>query len=348
MLRYTTGDCLLRKAHRGLLQDVKYLVQEVYVDINYRNETGCTALHMAASTGQLDVVSWLLSYQGIRANLLDHNAQSAIHYAAFYGHLPVIKILLEHCVPLHIKDKTGRLPHVGAAINGHLHVVKYLLEDCKLPIDHNAVDEYGVTCLHWAAAHGRKEIVEYLLHSGADAHITSYDNRNAYQLAKEKGQLKCQSTLKKWFEMTQRLLQASESGNDEEVQRVISAVNGAFPLRFLKDKNGRHAMHWAATSGRLTTLRILGDNFDCWTDLDKFGRNLLHWAALGGHSECALWITQHAPCDPKALQVPTLTNKTPARCAMDAGHLSLANHLHEWEENGAWEPDLKEALATSV
>ncbi|KDO27517.1 hypothetical protein SPRG_06784 [Saprolegnia parasitica CBS 223.65] len=332
MLRYTTGDVLLRKAHRGQLQEIKYLVQEVYVDVNYRDETGCTALHMASAAGQLDVVKWLLSYQGIRPNLLDHNAQSAIHYAAFYGHLPVVQVLLDHCVPLHIKDKTGRLPHVGAAINGHVDVVRFLLQDCPLPIERNTIDEYGATSLHWAAAHGRRDVVEFLLHVGVDAHVTSYDNRTAYQLAKDKGQAKCQNVIKRWFEVAQRLLQAAETGNDDEVKRVIHDVAGAYPLRFLKDKNGRHAMHWAASAGRLPTLRILAENFDSWTDLDKFGRNALHWAALGGHAECALWLTQHYTGEAKALMVPSLTNKTPARCALDAGHTALAAQLQEWED----------------
>ncbi|RHZ14956.1 hypothetical protein DYB31_002801 [Aphanomyces astaci] len=71
MMRFTTGDILIRKAHRGKLQEVVYLVQDIFVDVNYRNQSG----------------------------------QTALHYAAFYGHLEVVLALVEHGIPLNLKDK---------------------------------------------------------------------------------------------------------------------------------------------------------------------------------------------------------------------------------------------------
>lgn len=34
-------------------------------------------------------------------------------------------------------------------------------------------------------------------------------------------------------------------------------------------QNGKNAMHWAAESGHLSTLKILCDHFAVWTDSDK-------------------------------------------------------------------------------
>ncbi|KAF0719331.1 Aste57867_1115 [Aphanomyces stellatus] len=330
MMRYTTGDILIRKAHRGKLQEVIYLVQEIFVDVNYRNQNGCTPLHAAAASGQLEVVEWLLSVPDMKP-AVDDSGQTALHYAAFYGHLEVVQALVEHGIPLDLKDKFGRTPHIAGALNGHLDVVKYLVEEWENPIDINSIDEYGGTCLHWAASKGRKEVVQYLCMAGIDIHVTSYDNRTAYQLAKDKHKTRCMQFLKSWFDISQKFVHAAEDGNDDEIKRIILDVNSAYPLRFLKDKNGKNAMHWAAGSGHLSTLRILAESFDLWTDVDKFGRNVLHWAALGGHKDCALWLIKHTR-DPKALQRPTLTNKTPSRCAFEAGHSALASRLQAWEK----------------
>ncbi|RHZ24524.1 hypothetical protein DYB37_003308 [Aphanomyces astaci] len=131
MMRFTTGDILIRKAHRGKLQEVVYLVQDIFVDVNYRNQSG----------------------------------QTALHYAAFYGHLEVVLALVEHGIPLNLKDKFGRTPHIAAALNGHLDVVKFLVEEWVQPIDINSIDENGKNAMHWAAGSGHLSTLRILAES---------------------------------------------------------------------------------------------------------------------------------------------------------------------------------------
>uniref|UniRef100_K3W7G5 SAM domain-containing protein n=1 Tax=Globisporangium ultimum (strain ATCC 200006 / CBS 805.95 / DAOM BR144) TaxID=431595 RepID=K3W7G5_GLOUD len=328
---YTIGDVLICKAHRGKLQEIAYLVDELHADINYTNQNGASALHGAAAAGQLEVVQWMMSLPTIDRSVTDHDEQTALHYAAFYGHLEVVQFLVEHGVPLDVPDKYGRLAHCSAAINGHLDVVSYLLEECPHPIDINAIDEYGSTCLHWAASKGRKEVIQYLCMKGIDVHVTSYDNKTAYQLAKDKHKTKCVQFLKSWYETSQRFVHAAEDGNNEEIIRIIAEINGAYPLRFMRDKNGKNALHWAAEAGHLSTLKLLCEHFVVWTDADKFGRNALHCAALGGHRECAFWLIRKAR-DASRFHSLTQTNKTPSRCAFEAGHSTLASRLQGWED----------------
>ena len=40
---YTLGDILICKAHRGKLQEVIYLLEEIKADINYRNQVRCAS-----------------------------------------------------------------------------------------------------------------------------------------------------------------------------------------------------------------------------------------------------------------------------------------------------------------
>ncbi|TMW60738.1 hypothetical protein Poli38472_000780 [Pythium oligandrum] len=329
---YTLGDVLTCKAHRGKLAEVKFLLEDVHADVNYRNQNGCTALHGAAAAGQLSIVQFLLGYPGVDMAAVDDDEQTALHYAAFYGHLEVVQVLVERGVPLDIPDKYGRLAHCSAAINGHLDVVTYLLEECPTnPIDINSIDEYGSTCLHWAASKGRKEVVQYLCTKGIDVHVTSYDNKSAYQLAKDKQKHKCVQYLQSWYEMAQKFVHAAEDGEDEELRRIIDEINDDYPLRFMRDKNGKNAMHWAAEEGHLSTLKLLGEHFDVWTDVDKLGHNALHCAALGGHKDCVFWLIRYAKNARQFLCL-TTTNKTPSRCAFEAGHSALAARLQAWEE----------------
>ncbi|KAF1790925.1 hypothetical protein JG687_00001906 [Phytophthora cactorum] len=322
---YTLGDVLICKANRGKLLEVEHLIKALHAD------HGCSALHGAAASGQLDVVQWMGAHGSVDWSATDHDDQTALHYAAFYGHLEVVQFLVENGVPLDAPDKFGRLAHCSAAINGHLDVVTYLLEECPGPIDINAVDEYGGTCLHWAASKGRKEVIQYLCMKGIDIHITSYDNKTAYQIAKDKHKQKCVQFLKNWYETSQKFVHAAEEGDDEEIARIIADINGAYPLRFIRDKNGKNAMHWAAEFGHLSTLKLVSEHFAVWTDVDKFGRNALHSAALGGNKECAFWLIRKAQDSSEFLSL-TLTNKSPSRCAFEAGHSSLANYLQAWEE----------------
>ncbi|CAH0477462.1 unnamed protein product [Peronospora belbahrii] len=328
---YTLGDILICKANRGKKLEVEYLVKTLHADVNYRNQHGCSALHGAAAAGQLDVMQWMGEHCNVDWTATDHDDQTALHYAAFYGHLEVVQLLVDKGVPLDAPDKFGRLAHCSAAINGHLDVVTYLLEECSSPIDINAVDEYGGSCLHWAASKGRKEVIQYLCMKGIDIHITSYDNKTAYQIANDKHKQKCVQFLKSWYETSQKFVHGAEEGDDEEIARIIAEIDGAYPLQFMRDKNGKNAMHWAAEFGHLSTLKLLSEHFAVWTDVDKFGRNAVHSAALGGNKECAFWLIRKSRDSSEFLSL-TLTNKSPSRCAFEAGHSSLANYLQAWEE----------------
>ena len=206
--------------------------------------------------------------------------------------------------------------HNAGAINGHLDVVMYLLEECSNPININAIDEYGGSCLHWAALKGRKEVVQYLCKKGVDVHLTSYvrdewgnvdadrttalpcslprtsTSTNACSFSRHGPKTRSNFCRPQKRETMPKFC-ASSTRSTGCIRCGISKTRCALSSSsLLTKKDGKNALHWAASSGHLETLKLLAGHFDVLTDVDKYGRNALHWAALSGHKNCALWLVK--------------------------------------------------------
>jgi ankyrin repeat protein len=99
-----------------------------------------------------------------------------LHQACSNGELNYIKnILLKDTSLIYTYyPLTSRNTLIHSAVNsGKLEVVKFIAE-----LDINNIDEYddmGVTPLHNACLNNSKEIVQYLLESGAKSHNCFYD-----------------------------------------------------------------------------------------------------------------------------------------------------------------------------
>merc|ERR1712061_613900 len=87
-----------------------------------------------------------------------------LHEAAKNGDLKAVQDFLGRKKPLDAQDHKGITP-LGYAIGANrIAVVKLLLDNRANPF---AVDASGNSGLHYAAGYGRKELVEYLLKTGA-------------------------------------------------------------------------------------------------------------------------------------------------------------------------------------
>merc|ERR1719197_1570886 len=87
-----------------------------------------------------------------------------IHEAAKMGDLKAVQEYVSKKNPLDPQDQKGITP-LGYAIGANrIAVVKLLLDSRANPY---AVDAAGNAGLHYAAGYGRKELVEYLLRTGA-------------------------------------------------------------------------------------------------------------------------------------------------------------------------------------
>ena len=133
------------------------------VDVNY-NEGG-SALMMAVTEGQNDIVKILLQVKGIDVNLVEASTGgSALQAAALLGHVDIVKQLLEvEGIEVNSQSSEGYSPLSMAARAGYADVVELLLNEDR--VDINLVDNAGDTVLTTVASTGQQAITSLILKS---------------------------------------------------------------------------------------------------------------------------------------------------------------------------------------
>ena len=129
------------------------------------NVSGGTLLHLAAAHGHNSTVSLLLELGADMAEVAGEEG-IPLHQAALYGHVSIVKTLLEAGSPVDVKDSKGRRILHSAADGGSVEVIKEVAS--SEPQSINALDSFGVTPLHRAAAKGNTEAALILIKLGAE------------------------------------------------------------------------------------------------------------------------------------------------------------------------------------
>lgn len=120
---------------------------------------GCSPLHRAAYLGLDEAVRSLVSF-GSDPEAVDQQGETALHKAARQGHLRTVEVLAPLC-------------------------------------DVNAINNHGMTAVHWAAMTGRDDVAQALLTHGGDPFLRdkSLDDLNAVDLASIMGYGDLKATL---------------------------------------------------------------------------------------------------------------------------------------------------------
>ncbi|KAK3939988.1 Serine/threonine-protein phosphatase 6 regulatory ankyrin repeat subunit A [Diplogelasinospora grovesii] len=112
----------------------------------------------------------LISEAALDINAQDELGRSALHWAASLGDVKCAEVLTQDpTINLRIPvDTDGRTPLHDASIKGHMNVVDVLLKSEEIRCHVNAKDNRGRTALHWVAEYGRDDLVRLLVDRGAD------------------------------------------------------------------------------------------------------------------------------------------------------------------------------------
>ncbi|XP_032329849.1 ankyrin repeat domain-containing protein 16 isoform X1 [Camelus ferus] len=188
----------------------------------------------------------------------------------------------------------------------------------------------GDTLLHYAARHGRRDVLAYLVEAwDMDIEVANRDYKRPLHEAASMGHRDCVryllgrgaavDCLKKadWTP----LMMACTRRNLEVVQDLVE--HGANPL--LKNKDGWNSFHIASREGDPLILQYLLDVCPAaWKTESKTGRTPLHTAAMHGCLEAVKVLLERCQYEPDGRDKCGLT---PFMDAIQCGHINVARLL---------------------
>lgn len=159
-----TGSTALHIAVKeNNLEVVKYLVSKG-ADLTLKNERGFDALIIATNENHVEIFEYLLA-KGADITATDpRNGRQPIHIAARRGYIGILDIILKKDIDVNLQSANKEMPFHLAVQSLYVPTVKYLVEKGA---DINAIDRSGKTPLDSARKFGTKRMVKYLTKQGA-------------------------------------------------------------------------------------------------------------------------------------------------------------------------------------
>ena len=189
--RAVIGD-LLKAAGEDDISQVKDLL-DGGLDVNGKNESGWSALMIAASKGNTEMLN-LLIQKGAAVDEKNAKGQTPLIFAAHWGHADVVRLLIERGVNVNLQMGDGWTALIDSISMDHTAVAKLLINSGA---DVNAKGKNGWTALMAAAYINNLEVVNLLIENGAKVDARDDMNRTALDVAKMKGHQEIVSLLLK-------------------------------------------------------------------------------------------------------------------------------------------------------
>ena len=169
-----------RAAQFGSIDALHVLIGQEHVPVNVRSQTGRTPLHNAASSGNVEVISYLLQ-NGMAQHLEDTDMYdfTPLYLTVDAGHLAAMNFLLGRGANVNTRDVyLWTLLH-RAAFRGYTRIATELLP--RISVEGRAQDNW--TPLHEAAYEGQFDIVKILVEYNANRNVTTRTGETPVDLA---------------------------------------------------------------------------------------------------------------------------------------------------------------------
>ena len=292
--------------------------------IQYTN--GETPLHLAASLGNEPCLAAALE-AGTEVDITDDEGLTPLHYASRSGQCAMVKRLI--LVGADIHKRSGQCGMVKRRI----------LES----------DSTNRTAMHFAAAAGRKAVIEILVANGAAIDLADGSGSTPFLLAASNGHVRVIECLldlganiwqKDSFAMT-ALHRAAQQGQDNVlellIRRGLSCVSG-------RDDLGNTPLLHAVRDGHLRTLRCLVLHGADIEEENNSKCRAVHYAAEQGPVEVLKFLLERRA----NVNCSASNGDTPVLCAVRGGSLSAVQLLLQ---NGAqvdsWQKLMGQAVGGS-
>ncbi len=179
------------------LDMMNILLKSPDIDVNGVCGCGYTPLYVAAQYGYLEIVEVLLSHHRMDVDQPIFNGETALHIAILKGYSNVFFALLEAGADVNQKTPDGWTPLHIAVQNDDWQMAIVLLEQPGILV--NAETKmHGLTPLHMAIRLGHTSVAKELLDFGANLHQITDDGKTAFMFARESGHLNAVSLLRSY------------------------------------------------------------------------------------------------------------------------------------------------------
>jgi ankyrin repeat protein len=318
-LTYENWCCLHFAIHNGHQHTVKFLLENNIMppgNLGFR----ATALPLAALRGHAEITKLLIAAGFDTSAILWR--YTALELASKYGHTEVIKVLLDAGVPATALDLAN------AVSSGSLPAASLLLErGANL---HGIAARTGDTARHAAVKERNKEMLEFLLKSGANVEILDYSGSTPLYRAVERHKGDAVKLLFEYGAIVEAQLQPNKPGAEKSVlhHALLNRAGELVPLLLEHgaqvETRARHGMTPFLQAGScgsvpaIEALWVAGCHIHARDDKQ---RTALHHAA-DGHTD-AVKALLRLGLDPNARDA---EGKTPLHLAPYSG-MSPVYHL---------------------
>ncbi|XVE79656.1 hypothetical protein DITRI_Ditri14bG0075700 [Diplodiscus trichospermus] len=233
-----------------------------------QNQSGETALYVAAEYGYIDLVEEMIKYYDLAdAGIKARNGFDAFHIAAKQGDLDILKVMLAAHPELAMTvDLSNTTALHTAATQGHIKIVKFLLEAGSSLA--TIARSNGKTALHSAARNGHVEVVKALL--ACEPGIAPRTDKKG-----------------------QTALHMAVKGQNLEVVEELIRVNPSLMINMV-DTKGNTTLHIATRKGRAQIVKLLLGYKETDTKaVNRSGETAFDTAEKSGHTEIAAMLQQH-------------------------------------------------------
>jgi len=244
------------------------------MNLNASDDSGNTALHIAARIGASDIVSLLIA-QGAEKNVQNNQGRTPLLIAAKNDDLKVIELLSDAGADFSIADKEGNSP-ASLSFFKPVNQLSYLINEGN--VNSPAID--GRPLLHISAELGLYEYLRVLLNEGADA--TLEDDRKLLPLDSA---LTSKVSYKQILCAAELIKAGSFPPKDENWLYIFDPISTN--NLSIRSEQGATPMHHAAEHNHIGMAQYLIKNGAEISARDLPGDTALHIAVRRGHGTIA-------------------------------------------------------------
>lgn len=246
--------------------------------------------HVAALTGNLDVLQELVTKARIPIDCRDKENSTALLLTCARGHYSCAEYLLANGADPNARRITGASPLYFAASYHHTRIVELLLKKYNAFVDLSTFD--GSAPLHVACERGFTDVVQLLLQANANLNTKMNDGTTPIMLACQNGHLSivqmlvsagsCDLTIQRIDSVT-TLFQVVQFGHEDIFDYLLANVENVKQTADLAREDGATPLFKACQKGYdslVTKLLKFKPNLE----LLKNGESCLHAATMFNHA----------------------------------------------------------------